>query len=643
MYKYLLLIGSAVISVPAMAQDDPLTPEVERTGFTPQQAPPTEVSPLGAESLPITVTANGISTSLRNTGQPITVIDQDEIDSIQGADIARVLQRAPSVSINRTGSIGAVSGISVRGANAEQLLVLIDGVRVADPSSPANGYDFGNLLSANISKIDLLRGSNSTIWGADAVGGVLNISTRDVTGLASSLEYGARETITTSVTGGVSTGGLYAGLNASAFRTDGFSSAASGREADGFEQFTLGGSAFVDVTPELELFANARYAEGDLEIDGFPAPLFALADTLDTQETEQFSGAVGFAYYGQDLTLRGSFSLSDTERVNLNDARAETFTSDGESERVELRGEYRLIGGLSVAFGGEHEWSRFETLFSAGAETDITGVYGQLGWVMGDLAVHAGVRHDDHGLFGGATSFGGDISYGLGGEWRVRASVGEGFKAPSLFQLLSDFGNSALQPEQSTSYDIGVEHGSRGRGVHFSATLYRRDSENLIAFVSCFGSTEPFCTDPANPRPFGTFDNTQSARAQGIELEAGFDLTDSLRLSGVYALLDAEDRTTGNDLARRPGDLVTIFADYEAPFGLKLGADLRIVGSAFDDAANAVTLEAYEVFDIRAAMPLTDEVELFGRVENIFDVDYQTAFGFASAGRGVFVGVRAGM
>ncbi|WP_379550945.1 TonB-dependent receptor plug domain-containing protein [Qipengyuania sp. DGS5-3] len=634
MYKYLFLIGSALACSPALAQESDGNDQGDGEVITFAHEIPDRL---------ITVTATGLTQRAANTGQPITIIDQDEIDSIQGADIARVLNRIPSVSINRTGSIGAVSGVSVRGANAEQLLVLIDGVRVADPSSPANGYDFGNLLSANISKIDLLRGSNSTIWGADAVGGVLNISTRGVTGLASSLEYGARDTITTSVTGGLDGDGFYAGLNASAFRTDGFSSAASGTEKDGFEQFTLGGSAFVDVTPELELFLNGRYAQGDLEIDGFPAPLFALADTLDTQETEQFSGAAGFSYFGQDLTLRGTFSASDTQRVNLNETGGETFTSDGSQERIELRGEYRLIGGLSVAFGGEHQWSRYETLFDNGEETEITGVYGQVGWVLDNLAVHAGVRHDDDQRFGGATSFGGDISYGLGGEWRVRASVGEGFKAPSLFQLLSDFGNSALQPEQSTSYDIGVEHGSRGRGVHFSATLYRRDSENLIAFVSCFGSTEPFCTDPANPRPFGTFDNTQSARAQGIELEAGFDLTDSLRLSGVYALLDAEDRTTGNDLARRPGDLVTIFADYEAPFGLKLGADLRIVGSAFDDAANAVTLEAYEVFDIRAAMPLTDEVELFGRVENIFDVDYQTAFGFASAGRGVFVGVRAGM
>lgn len=650
MRKYLLLLTSGLLPTSLAAQESSSNPtddellEIEEQLVNPASRVPQNdvdfpIKPVGVDPFPITVTANGVGTSIRNTGQAVTVIDLEEIESVQGADIVRVLNRVPGTSFSRNGSIGGFTGVNIRGAGAEQLLVLIDGVRVADPASPGGGYDFGNLLSANIGKIDLLRGSNSTIWGSDAVGGVLDISTRGETGLTSSLEYGARDTVTASIAGGLDADGFYAGLNASAFQTDGFSSAASGTERDGFEQLTLGGSAFVDLTDTLELFVNGRYAEGDLEIDGFPAPAFALADTLETQETEQFSGAAGLAFYGQDLTLRASFSLADTERTNLDPVFGPTFTSDGESERLSLRGEYRLIGGLSLAFGGEHEWSRYETLFDTGASTEITGVYGQLGWVLGDLAVHAGLRADDHQRFGSATSFGGDISYGFGDGWRARASVGEGFKAPTLFQLFSDFGNETLSPERSTSFDIGIEKGTRGRGLYVAATAYRRDSEDLIDFVSCFGSTDPICTG----RPFGTYDNVDRARAQGIELEAGADLAEGLRLSGVYSLVDAEDRVTGNELARRPRHLATVFADYRTPFGLRLSADFRIVSRSFDNAANTVRLDGYEVLDFRAAFPVTEGLELFGRVENVFDTDYQTAAGYAQAGRGAFVGVRASM
>ena len=583
----------------------------------------------------ITVTANGIATNVENTGQAVTLIEREEIEQVQGGDFTRVLRRAPGVTFNRNGPVGAVTSVNIRGANADQLLVLIDGVRVSDPATPAGGFDFGNLLTGNIGKVDLLRGSNSTIWGSDAVGGVLDVSLRGTNGLQASAEYGARDTVLASASGGISGDGYFVGLNGSYFTTDGFSAAASGTENDGFEQFALGGSAYVDLTDRVELFLHGRYAEGELEYDGFPAPAYVLADTLDTQETRQYSGAAGLAYYGQDLTLRASFSLADTERTNFNGAGAETFASDGSSERITLRGEYRLIGGLTVAFGGEHEWSRIDP----GASTEITGGYTQLGWVLGNLAVHVGARVDDHQRFGTEASFGGDLSYGLGDDWRLRASIGEGFKAPTLFQLYSDYGNQALLPERSTSYDLGFEKGTRGHGTHFALTAYRRDAENLIAFVSCFGSTDPICTD----RPFGTYDNTDRARAQGIEVEAGFDIVEGLRLSGVYALVDTEDRSTGNELARRPTTFATLFADYEAPFGLKLGADLRLVSDSFENATNTTRLDGYEVLDLRTGFALSDALELFGRVENVFDTQYQTAAGYGQAGRGAFIGVRAGM
>ena len=182
------------------------------------------------------------------------------------------------------------------------MLVLIDGVRVADQASPAGGFDFGNLLLGTAGKIDVLRGSNSTIWGSEAVGGVIDVSTRTERGMSGSVEFGARDTLFASAAAGAGNDAVFFGLTGSWYETDGFSAAASGTEADGAQQFALGTTAFVNLTPSLELFAHGNFAEGEVEIDGFPAPTFVLADTEDTQKTTRYWGDVGLAYYGNDLT-----------------------------------------------------------------------------------------------------------------------------------------------------------------------------------------------------------------------------------------------------------------------------------------------------------------------------------------------------
>lgn len=584
----------------------------------------------------ITVTATGLSESLFNTGQPVIVIGEAEIESVQGADIARVLARAPAVAVIRNGPLGSFTGVSVRGAASEQLLVLIDGVRVADQASPSGGFDFGTLLATNVASLDLTRGANSTIWGADALGGVLAISTRGRSGLNASFEYGARDTLTAAASGALEGEGYFLGLSGSALRSDGFSAVAAGGEPDGVRQWSLGGSAFADLSPRIEVFASARYAEGDVEIDGFPPPSFALADTFETQHTRQYSGALGLTYYGEDLTLRASYGLSDTERENRDPATGPVFASDGHTDSFTLRGEWRAIGGLVLAFGGEHQRSSYQTSFDNRESAAVTGGYLQAGWVLGGLAAHLGARLDDHERFGSEASLGGDISYQLGEGWRVRASAGEGFTAPTLFQLFSDFGNPGLEPERSTSYDLGIEHGGRGERRHLALTAFRRDSAQLIGFASCFGNPSPLCAT----RPFGYYANTGRARAQGLEIEAGARVTERFHVAGHYSLIDSEDRESGRELPRRPRHAATFYADYESGHGLSLGADLRLVSESYDDAANRVRLGGYELLDLRAAFEIADGLELFGRVENVFDADYQTAAGYASPGRGVFVGVR---
>lgn len=598
-----------------------------------------------------TITVTGTPIETEDTGQPVSIIAREEIEQVQGDDITRILQRVPGVTVSRNGGIGSFTGVRVRGAESEQLLVLIDGVRVSDPASPAGGFDFGNLLPATVAQIDLLRSSNSTVWGSDAVGGVLAVRTRSDSGIDGSIEFGARETFSASVSGSMESEFGFLSLAGGYYTTDGFSSAASGTEADGFEQFAVTTRGRVFLSSTTELFANGRFAEGDLEIDGFPFPAFVLADTDEFQETSQYSGAIGLLHDSGPLFVQASYSFADTERANFDPALGTEpgFVSDGHSDRLEIKGEYRLIGPLLMNFGADSEWTSFETNFSARADTRIVGGYVQAGIEFGGLSGHVGLRQDDHARFGSATSFGADASYEALPELRIKASIGEGFKVPSLFQLFSDFGNQVLVPEKSTSYDLGLAYRDRSAPAYAAITLFRRESEDLIEFVSCFGETSAICAD----RPFGTYDNVAAARAQGFEIEGGATLGNALRVRLAYSLIDSEDRVSSTALARRPRHNANLALDWDSARGSgdllrpRLGADMRLGSDSFDNAANTVPLDGYVVVDLRAELPLArvqgdKAIVLFARIENIFDEQYQTAAGFAQAGRGLFAGARFG-
>jgi vitamin B12 transporter len=633
--KFLILLGTISVSSVALAHEEGTESEqadIPHSWF----AAPAETT--------ITVLASGSRERLDMTGESISVFVREDMDAVQGPDLARLLERAPGVSLSRNGGPGNFTAVRVRGAEGEQLLVLVDGVRVADPASPGGGFDFGNLLMGNLAKVELQRGSNSTIWGSQALGGVLAVTTGNGQGFWGSAEYGGDETLYGTAGASFEVGPAELRLQGAHFDSDGFSAAAAGTEPDGFRQTELAGRLAVDLAEGLSAFATGRYADGRLEIDGYPPPTYTtLGDTAEYQDTRQVSGAGGLAYAGDALDLRATVSLADTERENFDPTFGPAppgYTTDGTSERAELRGRWRFAEGLALDFGAEREWLRFSTLFDAVKRTAITGAYAQLDYDRGPLHLAAGLRRDDHRDFGGEWSFGADVAYELSGAWRLTASYGEGFKAPTLFQLHSDFGNAALNPERSRSYDAAVAFDDGD--VSVKATVFRRDTQDLIGFFSCFGVTGGICTG----RPFGTYDNIARARGQGLELEAGIAVTRDLKLGAAYTLLDAEDRTPGganrgNDLSRRPEHALTATAEWKATDALSFGADLRVVSDSFDDAGNFVPLGGYEVLTLRGEWDASEHVTLFGRVENAWDETYQTAAGYATAGRGAYAGARA--
>lgn len=605
----------------------------------------------------IVVTATGQAENLTHTGQSISVVSQEEIARVQAVAVSDVLTRLPGVTVTRNGTPGGFTGVRVRGSGAEQVLVLVDGVKVNDASSPGGGYDFGNLLAGGYGKIELLRGSNSTIWGSQALGGVVAVSTAENDGLASvQAEGGSFGTWLANASISPDLGPVALDLSGGYYTTDGYSSAEVGSEDDGFRQWHVQGRALTEVTSGLALDLRGRFADSRLDLDGFAPPTYAFGDTDEYQDTQEWSGYAGLNYASDMAELTASYGISNIERENYDRAfpGAPLFTSEGRTERYTLRAIVPFGDALSIHAGGEQEESRYDT-GGPSASANITSVYGMVSLDSEPVHASVGVRRDDHNVFGGETSIGADASVNLFDDWRARASYGEGFKAPTLYQLSDrqyDYGNPDLTPETAKSYDIGIEKGFRQGALHLALTLFQRDTRNLIDFVSCSADIA-ICNDVdgagAPLRPFGTYGNVSKARARGVEVELGARIAERLTGQAAYSYVESKNRTAdsanfGNDLARRPRHALTTSLDYsfgQVGRGPAIGADLRMVGDSFDDNFNATPLDGYAVVAVRASLPVGEAFELYGRVENLFDEDYQTVAGYSTSGRAGYIGIRA--
>lgn len=592
----------------------------------------------------IVVTAAGIEQSRDEVGQAITVIDADTIKTRQAIDVVDLLATTPGVRFNRNGTVGAQTGVSLRGAETTQTLVLIDGVKVNDPSGIGDGYDFGPLLTGNIRRIEVLRGSNSVVHGSQAIGGVVNIMTgvpAEGFGANASAEYGYSDTFSAkadiSGTAGIASGGV----GAAYFRTDGISSAANGTERDGSENIAANARLKLAFSDSLSLDLRGYYIHADLDVDGFPAPAYILADTPEVAITDQYVGYAGInlALLDGKLTNRAAVTWMRNDRDYYSARGADVdYGYSGTNLRFEYEGVYAPVDQAKLVFGYEHErpdYDYFGFGSTTSAKINIDSVYAlAIVKPFTGLAVTGGVRHDDHSQFGGATTFGANANYSPnGGATNVRLSYGEGFKAPSLYQLYDTFsGNRALTPERSKSYDIGFDQRLDGGRAVLSVTAFQRDTRNQINY------------DVSLP-PFGGYANLDRTRAKGVEASIALKPVDALTVTGSYSYVDARDRsagsaTYGNRLARRAANAISVSADYVWPFGLSTGATVTMVGDSFDNAANTRRLDGYALAGVRASFPVGEHLEVYGRVDNLTDENYQTAYGYGTYGRAAYGGVR---
>ena len=600
----------------------------------------------GGDDVPIVVTATGAPTGTRETGQAITLIDLATIEARQPSTLSDLLSASPGVTVSRNGPIGGVTAVRIRGAEGEQTLTLIDGVRINDPSSPGGAFDFGNLLVSNIASVEILRGPNSVAWGSQALGGIVNVQTARYDAAHRGTiraEYGAQDRFNLAGNAGVALGPIEASLGGGYFRDDGISAFKRGSEADGYRQYAANGRVKVNLSDAINIDLRGYYADSRNEIDGFPPPFFGFADTPEFSTTQQVTGYAGInaAFKDGAFKNRLAFTVSDINRDNFSapGQAVPDFLARGRTERFEYQGDWQLSGGVRAIFGAEHEKSRISDGFSTNA-TSVTSGYAQLvAKPLETLTLTGGVRLDDHKDYGSQTTFSGNLAWGIADGLLLRAAYGEGFKSPTLFQLKSFFGNSLLEPETARSYEVGIAYNA-GHWFQGSATLYRRNTRNQIDFISCFGQTTGICTN----RPFGTYDNVKRTSAQGIEIDLAIMPVETLTLAANYTLTDTEDKASGLALLRRPKHSVNLAIDWAAARWLKLGASLQMLSDSADvdfQTFARTRLDGYALAGLRAAVPVNDHIEVYGRVENLFDARYETVSGYGTHGRNAHIGVRA--
>lgn len=605
----------------------------------------------------VTVTATRAPQELDKVGASVTVLTQPAIEASQAVAVVDLLARTPGVYFNRNGGPGAATSVNIRGAEGQHTVVLIDGVKLNDPSSTQGGFNFGNLLVGDISRIEVLRGAQSTLWGSQAVGGVVNIVTAVPTRayeVTADLEGGARNTGYARIGVGGASPRLVWRLAGGRYTTDGFSAYSKGTETDGYQNNGASGRIEFKAADYLSVEARSVYSDGKTDIDGFNV------DSPEYARTREWVayGGVNLALFDGRLKNRFGYALTETERRNLNPARPAaplTFDAAGRNRRWEYQGSLAFNDRLTATFGAETERSRMRTRSPSVAAPNpaygrgrvgVDSVYAQLqAEITGGLTLTGGLRYEDHQTYGDRTLGQAAVAWSLNeGATVLRASFGQGFRAPGLYELYSEYGNLDLAPESFDSWDAGIEQSFFDGKAKVRATGFWREADNEIRYNACTAaSTDPLCRINGALR-FGYYRNVLATRAKGLELEGSLKLTEGLSLSGNYTYTDAETAAganTGKQLTRRPKHMGSVSATYEWPFGLSYGVTVRHVGVTFNNDTNTQRVAGYTVADFRVSYQLTRQVEVYGRVENLTDAEYETVLNYGTPGRGAFAGLRA--
>jgi vitamin B12 transporter len=607
----------------------------------------------------VVVVANRAPEPLSQVGNSVTVLDRQAIQDSQKVDMSTLLATTPGITFSRGGGPGNATSIFIRGADSDHTVVLIDGVVLNDPSLIGGNFDFGNLLVGDTSRIEILRGGQSTLYGSQAIGGVINIiTTEPERGLGANVQAEGGSLGTALAKGGV--GGKFDNwsfrVGATYYATDSvpeLDRRYGGAGSDPFHDSVVSGRATYDFTPDVQFDERAYWTESRVFYDGYSPTTFLLGNYPQYEDVRQLFDYTGLNFKLFDLKNRLAYEYTATEHSDYNsavDPITQTDSYKGKNSRVEYQGTWAIANGYQAVFGAQQEksWADTTPYAPAHADTGQVGEYLQLhGEVLSGLSLTAGERHDHYDTFGQHYTGQFAAAWSLPSSTVLRASWSQGYKAPSLYELYSPYGNTALKPEVSTGGDGGVEQHLWNDRVTLSASYFLTRFTDLIEFENCPGS--PLCATLG--QGVGYYANVDRARARGVELQASVTPASAVAISANYSHIKTDDETPGSatygqQLFRRPEDAANLSLSYTWPQSLKTTVAARYGGPSFDQNFNVyptaiVRLGGYTLLDVRASYPVTDKLEIYARVDNVTNKWYETIFQYGTWGRTAFVGLRA--
>jgi len=579
----------------------------------------------------VAVTASRMPQRVTDLLADVTVIDSDEIRRAGANSVAELLQRQPGVEIVQNGGPGGTSGVLLRGANAAQTLVLVDGLRIASASSGAAALEAIPL--DQIEHIEILRGPSSSLYGADAIGGVVQIFTRGATQAphaSATVGYGTHDTwqVAAGASGGA--GPVQGALQVGMRRSAGFNAIVNPQnfsydpDRDGYKDASASGQLRVALAPDHELTVQGMHDRLNAQYDGGDAFDDRTITTVDAWQVglhDRFTPA-----WDSRLTA-GEGSDDSVSKTGFGDFPFRTRQRQYAWQNDISLDASGVPGRLALAFERREERVDTEPSFDVSSRTtnSVTAVYSV---VAGPHALQANLRNDDSNQYGSRTT--GALAYGyrLSPQWRVTASAGTAFKAPTFNDLyFPGFSNPDLAPETARNVEAAGYYSAMLGSARLDAraVAWHNRVRDLIVF-QCDAS---FVCAPAN---------VSDATLKGVTL--GLDVTaEATTMRASADLQSPRDDATGHLLprrARRHGSLAVLHRAGPAT----LGAEVVASSERFDDAENTRRMGGYAILNLTAEWPVTRNVSLFVRGDNVFDRHYELAADYSTGGARVFGGVR---
>lgn len=589
----------------------------------------------------IVVEAARIDSERIDPSRSVTVVTSADIERMGVFTVAEVLRDIPGVQLTQQGPVGQTTSTFIRGARSEGTLVLVDGVEVNDASSPACGFDFSSLSASNIERIEVYRGPQSVRFGAGALGGVIHIVTKD--GSAGSrfqtrFEGGSYKTRQGEFQISQKLESISYSTSIDGYRTAGFSAAAGGSESDSARIYSISSKGNWNVASATSISGNFRYTKADVDMDRGGSAIND--DPNATSKASQFNAGLWARTraFSDRLKVSVGGAISENSRQLTNDpdlssaifsrdhfwgrngkAQAEADWLLGESHTLRFSVQQREEKGRSDSDSSSFGKTEISERSQSVAGKSITYLYENETWFA-----DAGFRQDESSTLNAIQSYRASIGRNFTTGTKLTLIYGTGFKLPSLYQLYSSYGDSSLTAEGADTIDWTLEQKISNRSL-LTATYFENRSRGMIDF------------NMATMRYY----NVSRALSKGLELTLKVRGASGLGIDGTYTYLDAQDESTGLRLVRRPYNSAQIRFGCQSRFlEIYLGARYRGERSDIDPVSfNRVQNRSYTLWDIEGVVPASDGIKVNGRVENLFDREYQEVLGYGAPSRSFYIGL----